>query len=387
MKYKMMGAGALLLALAAPAWAESKPVRTVNEKHSLEATLSASDGAFMTWLMENDAFGAKTDKNYTTGSKAHYRARPGQEGDFETELARRFFGAEARDNVFMTWAIGQSIYTPDDTKSSRPVPNQHPYAGWLYGEAGLHIQDSDFRGMTAATLNVGIAGPLSFAEETQRAIHDVLGQGSPDGWDNQIKNELGVMFSLERRWRHVVLECFESGVGESWIGRQLGIKDPIIEADIISMVGGTAGNVLTEAQAGAMLRIGFADSDRKCETVATKSGNYRHGPLAQDWGAVRVRPGYASPGPRSYKYAPDFQLWTGLQFRAQAQNIFLDGNTFQDSLSVDKFPIVADWEFGVSTKIPYLNGMASFVYVVRSEEFRMQDGYQNFGVISLGFNY
>ena len=294
-----------------------------------------------TLAVENDALGAKTDKNYTSGLKILYRAPERLTPDFAWGLAQGILGADAQDAVFTTWAIGQSIYTPDDTKTALPLPDQHPYAGWLYGELGIHAQDQ--HSLTSLTLNLGVVGPSAGAEGLQTWWHDLLGFNSPKGWDNQLDDELGVILSLEKRWQ------FDT---ETMFG---------FETDLIPMVGLSAGNVLTEVQAGITWRIGES--------------------LENDWGQVRVRPGNAGPGARSVEGAPSWQVWAGVQARAQAVNIFLDGNTLGNSLSVDKNEVVVDMEIGGAINL--WGTIASFTYVVRSEEFDMQDGAQNFGVITL----
>jgi lipid A 3-O-deacylase len=299
------------------------------------------DGGAWTLAVENDAFGAKTDKNYTNGIKLHYRADPSWTPVFARGIADGFLGAEPATEVFTTWALGQSMYTPDNTKTALPLPDQHPYAGWLYGETGIHAEDDDT--LTSMTLNLGVVGPSSRAKEVQRFWHDILNFGDPKGWDNQIRDEFGAILSLERRWQFQTDTMFG------------------FETDIIPMAGVSLGNVVTEAQAGIQWRIGES--------------------LERDWGAVRVRPGNAGPGARSIEGAPSWQVWVGAQARASAVNIFLDGNTVKDSLSVDKYPLVYDIEAGASVR--FWGVIASFTYVVRSEEFGGQDGSQNFGVISL----
>ena len=305
------------------------------------AAAAEDDGGVLTLVVENDAFGAKTDKNYTNGLKFQYRADPAWTPEFARGIAGAFLGAAPSDEVFTTWALGQSIYTPDNTKTALPLPDQHPYAGWLYGEMGIHAEDA--RTLTSLTLNLGIIGPSSGAETVQRNWHDLLGFNDPKGWDNQLSDEFGAIISLERRWQLKTDTMFG------------------FETDLIPMVGFSAGNVLTEAQAGVQWRIGES--------------------LARDWGAVRVRPGNAGPGARSIEGAPSWQVWVGAQARASAVNIFLDGNTVEPSASVDKYPCVYDVEAGASVR--FWGVIGSFTYVVRSEEFRGQDGAQNFGVISL----
>lgn len=309
---------------------------------SLVPAFSADgDGGTWTLVVENDAFGAKTDKNYTNGLKLQYRADPSWTPLFARGVAGTFLGAGPQSEVFTTWALGQSMYTPDNTKTSLPLPDQHPYAGWLYGEMGIHAEDADT--LTSLTLNLGVVGPSSLAEEAQRFVHDIIGSGDPKGWDNQLKDEFGAILSLERRWQ------FQT---DTMLG---------FETDLIPMAGLSVGNVLTEAQAGIQWRIGES--------------------LERDWGAVRVRPGNAGPGARSIEGAPSWQVWVGAQARASAVNMFVEGNTVKESLGVDKYPIVYDLEAGASVR--FWGVIGSFTYVVRSEEFRGQDGSQNFGVISL----
>jgi hypothetical protein len=41
-------------------------------------------------------------------------------------------------------------------------------------------------------LTVGVVGPASFAEQTQKRIHEIVNADEPRGWNTQLKNEPGV---------------------------------------------------------------------------------------------------------------------------------------------------------------------------------------------------
>jgi lipid A 3-O-deacylase len=85
----------------------------------------------------------------------------------------------------------------------------------------------------------------------------------------------------------------------------------------------------------------------------------------------------AREGDRSgVKFGWDF--FFGTQGRAVARNIFLDGNTFQNSRSVVKEPVVADLIIGAElfSKGGFRFG---FSLVARTPEFRKQMGIDNFG--------
>ncbi len=66
-------------------------------------------------------------------------------------------------------------------------------------------------------------------------------------------------------------------------------------------------------------------------------------------------------------------------------NIFLDGNTFTDSHSVDKNYLVGDLVGGAA--ISGLGMHLGFFYVVRSPEFEGQTRPDRFGSFTLSFHF
>lgn len=71
--------------------------------------------------------------------------------------------------------------------------------------------------------------------------------------------------------------------------------------------------------------------------------------------------------------------------RAVAYNVFLDGNTFEDSHNVDKEPFVADFSAGIS--LIYKAFKLTYTHVYRTEEFTEQDGGQVFGSVALSMTF
>jgi hypothetical protein len=78
-------------------------------------------------------------------------------------------------------------------------------------------------------------------------------------------------------------------------------------------------------------------------------------------------------------------LFAGVEGRAVARNIFLDGNTFKDSRSVDKEPLVGDLQWGVT--LTWQGARLSYTHVWRTREFTTQDGGDQFGSISLSMSF
>ncbi|MEP7313292.1 MAG: lipid A-modifier LpxR family protein, partial [Pseudomonadota bacterium] len=74
-------------------------------------------------------------------------------------------------------------------------------------------------------------------------------------------------------------------------------------------------------------------------------------------------------------------LFAGVDGRAIAQNIFLDGNTGRDSLSVDKAVFVADLQAGAAVSVGRVR--IAYTYVFRTREYRGQPAPDRFGSVGI----
>ena len=82
-------------------------------------------------------------------------------------------------------------------------------------------------------------------------------------------------------------------------------------------------------------------------------------------------------GPREW----EVYAFAATEGRAVARNIFLDGNTFKDSHSVDKETWVYDWAVGLVVR--YGRFAVSYRVVTGSPEFTLQEESQRYGSVSL----
>lgn len=306
---------------------------------------SGADRGTVSLVIENDAF-ADDDRNYTNGLKLAYvlpaRATP----QVARSVARGLFRGDDEASYFIGFAVGQSIFTPDDTETAVPLPGQHPYAGWLYGEVSL-VQA---RATTLDTLSLeaGIVGPSAGGEEVQNGFHDWIGNGDALGWDNQLHDEFGAVLTYERKWRSLAeMEFWRLGV------------------DFSPSIGASAGNVLTQARVGGMVRLGTD--------------------LKDDYGPPRVRPSLTAPGTFDPAGPVSWYLFLGVDGRAVAQNIFLDGNSDGDSLSVDKKTFVADAQAGLVVQVGQVQ--IGYTYVARTKEFDTQVKNQRFGAVTVSARF
>lgn len=283
-------------------------------------------------VVENDWFGG-TDNRYTSGIKHQWLSAEGKGVRLARFILRAGDGATVRYGV----GAGQSIFTPENIRSAAPLPDQRPYAGWLY----LETQSVVERGSGATDflrIAAGVVGPASLAEDAQRTLHRALDFVDPAGWDNQLRNEPGLVISFDRQWR--------VGLGDG--------------AELMPHAGASIGNVLTEARAGSIFRIG---SD-----------------LRSDGLPARVSPARPATGAQAGD-GFSWQAYAGAQARVVAQNIFLDGNTFRDSLSIGKKPVVGEIEVGFALRAKRVS--LGYNHVLRTKEYDGEPNAQDFGAVTL----
>lgn len=316
---------------------------------------AAEDAGRVTLTEENDSIVFPTDRYYTQGFAFGYLGPDvapdsGWAAPFGTLSDWGLFGRGGETSRRYEITFGQSIFTPDDTGSSNPDPDDRPYAGWLYAGISL-VQDTDRRQLDSLQLLAGVVGPHSLSRKAQNDWHQFIGVSDAEGWDYQIHNEPGIMLSYDRKWR--LLQPLGGGFA----------------VDAIPEVGATAGNVMTYAQIGTLLRFGRN--------------------LEADYGPARIRPALSGTTYFNGDYMEDpfgFYVYVGAQGRAVARNVFLDGNTFRDSRDVDKEVLVGDITGGVA--LFWSNDIkldAGFTY--RTREFEGQDANAKFANINLTIGF
>lgn len=305
-----------------------------------------------TVYFENDYFGGE-DQHYTNGVKLSWMSADltdwGQEGWRQSFIDVLPFVNRADTQKNLGVALGQNIYTPQDTTRIVPDPADRPYAGWSYLEFSF-VSKTDRR-MDTVAIQLGIVGPHSFAEETQALVHEWINDDSPRGWDSQLRDEPGVNLIFERKWR-----LYARSFGD------------VIGVDFIPHAGASLGNVQTYANAGGTVRAGFN--------------------LPSDFGVDLIRGGGAVSAPVndddprvSMKRNWSLFVFGGVDGRAVARDVFLDGNTFRDGPSVDKKPLVADLYYGVGLMVG--TWQLTYTEALRTREFDGQAEMSYFGSVTL----
>jgi lipid A 3-O-deacylase len=284
----------LLFAMAVPhrtAIAQSVPM-----PHSL--SLRVDNDAFDFWMLPWN----RPDDEYTSGVHITY------DGGDAPWWSRHFLGGDrgcpphSQDCRSARAELGQDIYTRDATLSDpRVIGRSRPSAGWLYlaqTARALKDQRSD-----ELTLTLGVTGPPSLAQYTQRIAHSAAPTfNRPTDWSRQIEFEPGVIARYEHRERLVV-------------------ANGTFGLDVIPRVAASVGNVLTAGEVGVQLRTGWK--------------------LVHPW--------------LPQMDATSIALVAGISGQAVARNIFLDGNTFQDGPRVGHLPLVGSGELGLELRYRVLS--------------------------------
>ena len=295
-------------------------------------------------VIENDSF-TGSDSDYTSGVRLALLSSEENLPSWVTSFAN-ILPTASEGNKRISLAVGQSFFTPNDITQPNPSPNDHPYAGWLYGSIGV-VSDTG-KTLDNIILTLGVVGPSALAKQTQTILHSAIGSTHPEGWDHQLKDEPGVVLTYERKLR-AMYEMSPFGIG----------------VDVTPHVGVNLGNINTDAAVGATFRLGYD--------------------LPADYGPPRIRP--SLPGSDFFLPTKNLggYLFTTIAERAVARNIFLDGNTFSSRSRVAKENFVNSLQVGAA--LTYGQSRISYTQVYMSKEYKTQKNDSQFGVLTLSCRF
>jgi hypothetical protein len=299
-------------------------------------------------MHDNDEW-AHTDEEYTSGSRLAVMSNAWGKADWAQAAARLLPGIEPGDGLSAGFGVGHDLYVPRQAATSAPLPNERAYAGWLHGSALL--AGETVNRLDSWKLDVGVVGPAAEGEQLVTFFHAAFSGRDMNGWDNQIRNRLGVEAAWERRWRNVL---------------------PVaggLQADVSPAIGVEAGSVAVGASAGVMLRLGFN--------------------LGDDFGPARA----TSPGGSLSR--PDHGL-SGYLFataseRYAAYDLFVDeaggrgGGPVRGGASITREPWRSETSFGVVLDLG--PARATFGWTQQSKAYAQQPGPHQFGEVTLGWQF
>jgi lipid A 3-O-deacylase len=314
------------------------------------ANLLAADKSTLSLTIENDSFFG-TDRYYTQGTRLQYMHRPNEIPNwFGTALTNMANLGMSVESTRIGFAVGQELYTPSRLRPSAPILTDRPYAGWLHASlilrrSGTFDPIPQMAVQDEFELTVGVVGPESYAEETQKWWHHMWDYTIPQGWRNQLHTEPALQLYFNRAFR----VGYES---KNYLG-----------IEMIPNVKVAVGTIYDYIEFGSTFRFGY---NLPKDFVRSPLESYSTHPSDNppSWGAY---------------------LFTGMDGRAVAHNMFLDGNNWRRSQSIGKENFVADFRFGGAIRYKDLEFVASAVH--RTREFKGQVADENFLSITTQWHF
>lgn len=233
--------------------------------------------------------------------------------------------------TYSAHTLGQAMITPKDISKVTPDPRDAPYAGLLFFRSSyisVHEHHADAVGTT-----IGVLGPASGAEKTQKMIHKITHSTEPQGWDSQLGNEPVGQVSRVRVWRLA--------------------KADTHPFDLLLLLNGAVGNLESSLGSGIILRAGTG-LKKSFPTAALLTGRISN-PMAVDGG---------------------WYIYAGATADYVYNQIFVNGNTFRESPSAslrhDQHSLVGgisySWE-NISLGLAYQDGTSLDINTTARQRF------------------
>ncbi len=343
--FMLMGAASVFFQPFESAWAESQS--SAGYRYSFAV------------IFENDSF-MDTDRAYTSGLFAAL-SLPWEKPDSDGEDAKRL-GLLHRLTDSMTqveninrerrvsFAFGQTLITPDDIEKEIPPSDELPYAAFLTAKMMVQYQNEKTSDSFGAL--VGVVGPCARGEESQKAIHKMIGVTRPKGWKYQLKDEPILNVSYVNKWKIFDTLTPLNGREPGW--------------DLTGYTGGDAGNLLTDVDVGAIFRIG--------------NGANRY-PSAPYKGGV----GFIPDIDYDRRYPFLINLMGGIEISYVLHSMIVDGNTFKEGPELERVPFCGDVFGGLG--FGFKGVWASLVMVRGTKIHEAQKNPLKYGSMTLGFSF
>lgn len=314
---------------------------------------------------ENDLFFG-TDRSYTNGVQLEVKRRfPNQtvkQGDV-VALICVYVGCEGQPLLLTRHKAGQLMYTPEILNIRAAQPADRPWGGMLYYSQEHDFVDTDENVLTTLTGQIGIIGPSSFAEHTQKWVHRTFTGVQPLGWDNQIGGEVGILAGVERRYA---------------LSRLRNTSTAGVDFNTTGFWRAAVGNIATFVGAGLKMQVGGELS-----------------PIAGRGPGIDVK---VLRPERATTCLVDWltcSAGAAVEVRWMLRNVFLDGTMFRGGPRVNSRPIVV--EASVSGRLDFPRTRTSvagpwfvqFRATRRSPEFESVKRVtsQSFGALTVGTEF
>lgn len=304
---------------------------------------------FASVVLENDAF-FSDDEQYSHGLFFNWgdtHAKTLDEQTLPTWIAylaqKSYLVSDINKQYAISYGFGQALQTAVDISVEELLEEESPYVALLAWEVNLLAYDelvSDEAGII-----IGAVGPIAGGESSQTFAHQILGAQEPQGWDNQINNELVLRAQARRTWR-----VYETPL---WGG----------EFDLLTGIDGGVGNLRSDLSTGVGMRFGQQ--------------------LNKNFSSASVFPVQKFNGLNNSCFG--WYLFMNISASYVANDIFMNGNTFEDSHSVDLIHPQSAVSLGFMANVGDFAILYSMLYL--SDEYENQSKASRFGSLVLSYHF
>ncbi len=308
-------------------------------------------------ITENDfwMFKNRTDIYYTQGLKIEYLKDLPETAKFSKWWP--FLFANNTQNI-KGISVGQNLYTSSDISIPSIMENDRPYGAWLYVSIGTISNNENSKKRLTTNLYLGVLGPIALGEEVQSTFHKWIDSTPPEGWPNQIKNDVGINFSIK----------YEKGI--------FSLCNENFNFDFVPNMELQTGTVFNIVSLGSTTRLSIFNSSNYFEN-AFGNGDIPKLFKTKVDKTFSKKPSFF----KSFKMS-NFSVFIGNSVNLVMWNSFLQGGVFsQDSPYLvennDVKRLYFNFDYGISYSNPYFN--LTYSRVLRTKEFEQQERNHKWG--------
>lgn len=244
------------------------------------------------------------------------------------------------NTTLQAYTLGQIMVTPDDITIVNPPLDELPYSGSLLFNYTF-ITMAEAHADSVGTV-IGIVGPSSGAETTQKWIHEQFGADDPEGWDTQLEDEIVFQLTRGRLWR-------------TWSA-----ADDRMDLLVLGEAG--VGTLSSFVASGVLYRYGVDLSSTYATPLLINSRSANPAAIEGGW-----------------------YLFAGVRFEYIFNLIYTDGNTYRDSRSVDYDPS----QIGVTAGLAYSWENVSVTFAIYDSNLSddLSRDVTRFGTLTIGWRH
>ncbi|HBF06639.1 MAG: lipid A deacylase LpxR family protein [Pseudomonadota bacterium] len=307
----------------------------------------ADEKHWITGTLDNDLF-VGNDSGYTNGLylsyfKAHSADQSPLQPDIFVKPLLWMLPDTKPTATVNVYSYGQTMATPSDITIEEPPLDEVPYsAALMLTNTFVEVHGSRADSVRTA---FGFVGPIAGGETAQKVVHKIIGSPEPKGWHTQLGNEFIFQFSRGSIWRN-------------WSSSN-------DHMDILTFAEGSLGTLESSVIGGAYFRYGRNLAPSFMIPLLNRSRATNPGSIANGW-----------------------NIFAGLDAGYTFNLIYLDGNTFKNSRSIDYKHEQLGYTFGFAYSWSHMgiSFAVSDLSVLTNE--RTKDSMKNmtqFGTLTLAF--